>query len=205
MSDAPAPDANQQRKTRYRDVVTGVFGLILAFSAFSLTNVDINTTDDVWSALQLFTPSFFFVLAIWSTTAELFDRYPAGDDLFYPLVTAVLFLTTLDPVFVTFLLNDNLSVRDLGGLLFPLSMAATFTLLLVLWVRLMLLERRSGMSSGSSPRQGVVISASMVLVFLSSLAFPFSDEGLSPRTLVWFAAFVMPYVSTWLFRRWTRA
>jgi uncharacterized membrane protein len=204
MSGAPTPDTSEQRKSRYNDIVTGIFGLILALGAFSVTNVTIHTTDDVWDALRLFVPSFFFVLAIWGATAELFDRYPADDAPFYPLVIGVLFLTTLAPVFLNLLLNDSFPVQELGALLFPLSMAATFALLLVLWARLLVLTRRSGAAPDVSLRQSVVISAAMVIVFLASLAVPFSDRDDSLRTLVWFAAFPTPQVALWLARRWTR-
>lgn len=98
----------ERRKTQYRDIVTGVFGLVLALGAFSLTDLPVRTPGDVWTALGLFTPAFFFVLTIWQLTADLFDRYPPEEKVFYAAVTLILFLTTLAPVSSTCSLTTSL-------------------------------------------------------------------------------------------------
>lgn len=201
MAQPPPFDASERRKARYRDIITGVFGLVLALGAFSLTNVEFHSPSDVWQALFLFIPSFFFVLAIWSATTELLDRYPADDDLFYVLVTGVLFLTTLAPASLNLLLNENTSVVDLGAVLFPLVMAATFAVLLLLTLRLVSLRRKSPTVAPESLRDDIIADGTIVAIFVGSLLVPFSAEGDSPRTLVWIAAFVVPHVTTWLASR----
>jgi hypothetical protein len=120
MTDNAPETEDMRRKGRYRDIVTGVFGLVLALGAFSVTTADFDSTGDVWTAIAIFAPAFFFVLAIWQTTVELFDRYPADDHLFYTLITLVLFLSTLSPAFLNLLLTGEESIERLSGILFPL-------------------------------------------------------------------------------------
>jgi uncharacterized membrane protein len=194
-------DAAGRRKDRFRDVVTGVFGLVLALSAFSVTTADYASTDEVWQALGLFAPAFFFVLLIWQTTADLFDRYPAGDGPFYALVTLVLFLTTLAPAFLNLLLDEQPSVQRLSGTLFPVAMAAIFALLMALWLRLRALAARQGGPPDADLAENALVAGALAALFLASLLAPFEPAGHSPRTIAWFAAFILPGALLWLGHR----
>jgi hypothetical protein len=203
MTDAPETE-DTRRKSRYRDIVTGVFGLVLALGAFSVTTADFDSTGDVWTAIAIFSPAFFFVLSIWQTTAELFDLYPADDHLFYTLVTLVLFLSTLSPAFLNLLLTEADSVQRLAGTLFPLSMATIFAILAILWLRLRGLDRRRGASTEGDTTGGALVAGALCALFLASLLVPFHVDGDSPRTYIWFAGFVVPDAALWLRRRATR-
>ncbi len=180
-----------------------MLGLVLALSAFSVTTADYASTDEVWQALGLFTPTFFFVLLIWQIVADLFDRYPA-DGPFYALVTLVLFLTTLAPVFLNLLLAEQPSVQRLSGMLFPIAMAAVFALLLALWLRLRALTARHGQPLAADLTANALVAGALAALFVASLLVPFDPGGQSPRTLVWFAAFVLPSVLLWLRRCLTK-
>ena len=201
MSGGEPGDAAARRKDRFRDVFSGVFGLVLGLGAFSVTTADYASTDEVWQALGLFAPAFFFVLLIWQTVADLFDRYPADDGPFYVLVTLVLFLTTLAPAFLNLLLAEAPSVQRLSGTLFPVSMAGVFALLMVLWLRLRGLARRRGRPPDTDAAEGALVAGALAALFLGSLLAPFEPDGESPRTLAWFAAFVLPGVLLWLRHR----
>lgn len=199
--DPASTSADEQRKSRYRDILTGVFGLVLALGAFSITTNSFDSRAEVWGALGVYAPAFFFVLAIWQITGELFDRYPADDHLFYTIVTVVLFLTTLSPAFLNLLGDDAPGVRELSALLFPLSMGTVFGLLTLLWLRLDRLSRRRGLGPLPDIRENVIATGSLALIFLVSLLLPDDGRGTSPRTLAWFAAFVAPDAILWLHRR----
>jgi hypothetical protein len=201
-NDVPETEETR-RKGRYRDIVTGVFGLVLALGAFSVTTADFDSTGDVWLAISIFSPAFFFVLAIWQTTAELFDRYPVDDHLFYTLVTLVLFLSTLSPAFLNLLLSEADAVQRLAGTLFPLSMATIFAILALLWLRLRGLDRRRGLSMEGDTTGGALAAGVLSALFLVSLLAPFRVDDDSPRTYIWFAGFVVPDIALWLRRRAT--
>lgn len=191
VSNGPEVEAAERRKSRYRDITGGVFGLVLALGAFSLTNQPIRTPGDVWTALGLFTPAFFFVLAIWQLTGDLMDRYPPEDNVFYAAVTLILFLTTLAPVFLNLLLDDAPPVQRLGALLFPLSMAAVFALIAVLWLRLTVVVGAQD-EIDNELRPAAAQSATVALIFLVSLIVPFTASGSPARSIVWMTAFVLP-------------
>ena len=205
MNGSGPEDADARQKDRFRDVVTGVFGLVLALSAFSVTTADYESTDAVWRALSLYTPAFFFVLAIWRISGELFDRYPADDRLFYILITLVLFLTTLAPAFLNLFLDEEPSVQRLSGTLFPVAMAAIFALLTALWLRLRTLSTRRGRPPDADLTGNALVAGALAALFLASLLAPFHPGDHSPRTLAWFAAFVLPGALLRLRRRAGRA
>jgi uncharacterized membrane protein len=192
------PDSADRRKTRFNDIVTGVFGLVLGLGAFSITTADLNSTSEVWQALGTYVPAFFFVLAIWQTTSELFDRYPAADSVFYALITAVLFFATLPPVFLNLLLDEQRAVQQLSATLFPLTMAAVFAVLAVLWWRLGTLSRRQGSAPPSDIAGNVRIEVMLVGIFLASLAVPYDPDAFLSREVVWLAAFIVPNIVLWL-------
>jgi uncharacterized membrane protein len=194
-------DNDEQRKSRYRDIVTGVFGLVLALGAFSITTTDFSSREDVWTALAIFSPAFFFLIAIWQITSELVDRYPANDRLFYTLVTFVLFLTALSPAFLNLLLAEDPDVHRLSATLFPISMAGIFAILSILWLRLAALTRRKGGTPEPDIRDGMIAAAVLAALFLASLLLPYDAKGWSPRTVSWFAAFILPNVLVQLMGR----
>jgi uncharacterized membrane protein len=199
MSDVPEQDTKAKQQARFSNVTSGVFGLILVLSAFSLTNVPIDSVGDVWNALSVFTPAFFFVVVIWQVTSVLSDRYPDGDPFLYAGTTAVLFLTTLAPVFLNLLLNDQPEIQQLSATLFPLSLAIIFGILSLLWLRLGMLIRRNGQEPDPSIRTSIGIEAAVVLIFLGSLLLPWHDAGYQARTLAWLTAFVVPQAFRWLY------
>ena len=194
-------EQDDRRKSRYRDIVTGVFGLVLALGAFSITTTDFNTPGQVWGALRIFTPAFFFVLVIWQITGDLFDRYPSDDHLFYTLVMLELFLVTLAPAFLNLMLDDQRSVVRLSAALFPLSMAGVFAILALLWWRLARLMRRRGQTPEREVRDSAIAEVVLAAIFLVSLLLPFDHDRGTPRAYVWFGAFVAPDVMLWLARR----
>jgi uncharacterized membrane protein len=195
------PDPADRRKTHFSDIVTGVFGLVLGLGAFSITTADLGSTSEVWQALGTYVPAFFFVLAIWQNTNELFDRYPASDSVFYVLITAVLFFATLPPVFLNLLLDEQRAVQQLSATLFPLTMAAVFAILGVLWWRLGTLTRQPSHAPPSDIAGNVRAEVVLVGFFLASLAVPFDPDAIFSRELVWLAAFIVPNVVLWFSRR----
>lgn len=190
MGQSPEQDTAAKRKDRYNDIVSGVFGLILGLSAFSLTGISFDTRSDLWEALGVFVPSFFLVVVIWQITSELADRYPDDDRPFYTAVTAVLFLTTLSPAFLNLLIEGEQEVRELSAILFPVSLAITFSILTCLWLRLRLLIRRAGQPPEPDIIPGIAIEATVAVYFLGTLLLPFDDAS-SPRVYAWFGSFLI--------------
>jgi uncharacterized membrane protein len=194
-------NVDSKRKDRFRDIVTGVFSLVLGLGAFSITTADLGSTSEVWQALGTYVPAFFFVLAIWQTTSELFDRYPAADTVFYALMTAVLFFATLPPVFLNLLLDEQRSVQQLSATLFPLTMAAVFAVLAVLWWRLGRFIRRQGQTLPSDIAGTMRAEVILAGFFLASLAVPYDPDAIISRELVWPMAFIVPNMVIWLTHR----
>jgi uncharacterized membrane protein len=190
MGQTPEQDTAAKRKDRYNDVVSGVFGLILGLSAFSLTGISFDTRGDLWEAMGVFIPSFFLVVVIWQLTSELADRYPDDDSMFYPAVTGVLFLTTLAPAFLNLLIEGEEEVRQLSAILFPVSLAITFGIIAFLWARLRLLIRRAGQPPEPDIIPGIAIEMTVALYFLATLAVPYDDAS-SPRVYAWFGSFLI--------------
>ncbi len=190
MGQTPEQDTAAKRKDRYSDIMSGVFGLILGLSAFSLTGISFDTRGDLWEALGVFVPSFFLVVVIWQLTSELADRYPDDDGPFYTAVTAVLFLTTLSPAFLNLLIEGAEEVRELSAILFPVSLAITFGILTFLWARLRLLIRRAGQPPEPDIIPGIAIEATLALYFLGTLLLPFDDAS-SWRVFAWFGSFLI--------------
>jgi uncharacterized membrane protein len=151
--------------------------------------------------LGTYIPAFFFILAIWQTTSELFDRYPATDAVFYALMTTVLFFATLPPVFLNLLLDEQRAVQQLSATLFPLTMAAVFVLLTVLWWRVGRHTRRPGHVPPRDIAANVRTEVVLAGIFLASLAVPYDPDAVISRELVWLAAFIVPNILTWLTRR----
>lgn len=195
------PDADARRKARFTDIVSGVFSLVLGLGAFSITTADLGSTSEVWQALGTYVPAFFFVLAIWQNTSELFERYPAADSVFYVLITAVLFFATLAPVFLNLLLDEQRAVQQLSATLFPLVMATVFAVLAVLWWRLGALTRRQSPAQPSDIAGNVRADVVLVGFFLASLAVPYDPDAIISRELVWLAAFIVPNLVLWLTQR----
>lgn len=204
MGATPELDTAAKRKSRYKDVISGVFGLVIGLSAYSLTDVQLDTRADIWDAVGVFVPSFIFVVVIWQITSELFDRYPDDDPPLYAAALAVLFLATLAPVFLNHLLDAPEEVRRAGATLFPLSMAITFAILALLWMRLRLLMRRAGQPPDRTVSAGIAVEFAVALYFLATLLLPYNDAN-SPRTFAWLGAFLVPYVVPRLVTRITQS
>jgi hypothetical protein len=53
-------------------------------------------------------------------------------------------------------------------------------------------------------KENVVANLILAILFAASILAPFEPDGQSPRTYLWYAAFVAPDVMLWLMRRTQR-
>lgn len=86
------------RLHRFRDVVNGLFGLLVVLSAFALTDVPINSFYDLSNGICVFVPLFLFVIFLWRQVGELLDVHPPEDRHPERLITVVMFVAMLVPV-----------------------------------------------------------------------------------------------------------
>src|SRR5579859_643993 len=116
----------QRRLHRFREVVTGLFGLIVVLGAFALTDLPLKGTRDIGNALCYFTPMFFFIVMLWTQVGELLDLHPSHDQHVERTITFVLFFATLVPVTVKLGFIEENTLGGVGFDSFPIMMAVVF-------------------------------------------------------------------------------
>ncbi len=88
-------------KSRIRTFSDYVFGLVVVFSSFSLTNSVIQAPVDLVSSIALFTLSFAILITVWLIYDGLMAKLRVETSTALALNIILLFLAVLEP----FLLN----------------------------------------------------------------------------------------------------
>jgi hypothetical protein len=181
-----------RRLHRFRDVVTGLFSLIVVLGALSLTEVPIKKAEDLSNAVCYFAPMFFFIVALWTQVGELLDLHPSDDRGAEKTISVALFFAALVPVTVRI---SNTPGEALGAWAFdyfPFMMAAVFSLLAFCSHRLL-----SNLSTPMHPSDHAHLvllrNRDIVIVALFLLSLPITPSanifGLSLEGIVWTATF----------------
>jgi len=198
-----------RRLHRFREVVTGIFGLITVLGAFSLTELPIERTEDLGAVLCYFAPLFFFIIGLWTQVTELLDLHPSHDRHIERTVTIVLFFATLVPVSVKLGSKASNVLGALAFDAFPVMLAIVF--LLLAWSSHRLLSWRD---EAMHPLDKELVTSQrncdvlLAIMFLASLPIPPTAQilpGISWSGLAWISTFfVAPAIIKRLHRVSTR-
>lgn len=185
-----------RRLHRFREVVSGLFGLIVVLGGFALTDVPIRRPEDLVGILCYFAPMFLFIVSLWTHVGELLDAHPADDRIAERALTAVLFFATLVPVSLRVgVMPETSSVSPLTFDFFPVSLAIVLLLLAFTSHRLVRRDRRflhaEDIADLHEHRDHNAITA---VLLLASLPIPPGAEilGISLEGIAWVAAFLLP-------------
>ena len=177
-------------KSRIRTFSDYVFGLVVVFSAFSLTNSIIQTPIDLVSSIALFALSFAILITVWNLYDSLMARLHVETSTAIGLNIVLLFLAVLEP----FLLNITLSsprISDFASLCYAIDMAgllgicALLAHVLTVDSRNMLSEQMS--KTLKSERNLLIIIAAIFLVSTAPLLGAFAFLGWTLRSWLWLA------------------
>lgn len=182
--------------SRIRTFSDYVFGLVVVFSAFSLTNSIIQTPVDLVSSIALFALSFAILITVWHLYDGLMAKLRVETSATFALSIVLLFLAVLEP----FLLNLTLSnpgISDFASICYAIDMAGLLGICALL-AHALTIDSRNSLSaqiskSLRSERNLLAIIAAIFLLSAAPLLGAFRFLGWTLRSWLWLAVlFVYP-------------
>jgi uncharacterized membrane protein len=183
-------------KSRIRTFSDYVFGLVVVFSAFSLTNSVIKAPVDLVSSIALFTLSFAILITVWHLYDSLMAKLRVETSTALALNIVLLFLAVLEP----FLLNivfSNSGISDFASICYAIDMAGLLGTCALL-AQVLTIDSRNALSvevskTLRSERNVLAIVAAIFLVSTAPLLATFTFLGWTLRSWLWVAVlFVYP-------------
>jgi uncharacterized membrane protein len=183
-------------KSRIRTFSDYVFGLVVVFSAFSLTNSVIRAPADLVSSIALFTLSFAILITVWHLYDGLMAKLRVETSTALALNIVLLFLAVLEP----FLLNivfSNPRISDFASTCYAIDMAGLLGICALL-AQVLTIDSRNALSvevskNLRSERNLLAIVAAIFLVSTAPFLVTFTFLGWTLRAWVWVAMlFVYP-------------
>jgi uncharacterized membrane protein len=183
-------------KSRIRTFSDYVFGLVVVFSAFSLTNSIIQTPIDLVSSIALFALSFAILITVWHLYDSLMAKLHVETSTAIALNIVLLFLAVLEP----FLLNITLSnprISDFASVCYAIDMAGLLGMCALL-AHVLTIDSRNMLSEQmsrtlKSERNLLITIAAIFLVSTVPLLGTFAFLGWTFRSWLWLAVlFVYP-------------
>lgn len=177
-------------KSRIRTFSDYVFGLVVVFSAFSLTNSIIQTPIDLVSSIALFALSFAILITVWHLYDGLMTKLRVETSTAVALNIVLLFLAVLEP----FLLNLTLSnpgIFDFASICYAIDMAGLLGICALL-AHVLTIDSRNTLSeqmsmSLRSERNLLAIIAAIFLLSTAPLLGTFRFLGWTLRSWLWLA------------------
>jgi uncharacterized membrane protein len=183
-------------KSRIRTFSDYVFGLVVVFSAFSLTNSVIQTPPDLVSSIALFALSFAILITVWHLYDRLMAKLRVETSTAVALNIVLLFLAVLEP----FLLNITLSnprISDFASICYAIDMAGLLGICALL-AHVLTIDNVNALSEQVSKtlrweRNLLAIIAAIFLVSTAPLLGALTFLGWTLRSWLWVAIlFVYP-------------
>jgi uncharacterized membrane protein len=187
---------SMSEKSRIRTFSDYVFGLVVVFSAFSLTNSIIQTPPDLVSSIALFALSFAILITVWHLYDGLMAKLRVETSTAVALNIVLLFLAVLEP----FLLNITLSnprISDFASICYAIDMAGLLGVCALL-AHVLTIDSVNALSAQvsktlRSERNLLAIIAAIFLVSTAPLLAAFTFLGWTLRSWLWVAIlFVYP-------------
>ena len=177
-------------KSRIRTFSDYVFGLVVVFSAFSLTNSIIQTPIDLVSSIALFALSFAILITVWHLYDSLMAKVRVETSTAVALNVVLLFLAVLEP----FLLNiifSNPGISDFASICYAIDMAGLLGICALL-AHVLTIDSRNTLSEQMSKnlrseRNLLAIIAAIFLVSTAPLLGIFRFLGWTLRSWLWLA------------------
>jgi uncharacterized membrane protein len=175
-------------KSRIRTFSDYVFGLVVVFSAFSLTNSVIQAPADLVSSIALFTLSFAILITVWHLYDDLMAKLRVETSTALALNVVLLFLAVLEP----FLLNivfSNPRISDFASTCYAIDMAGLLGICALL-AHMLATDSRNALSvevskTLRSERNLLAIVAAIFLVSTAPLLVTFTFLGWTLRAWLW--------------------
>jgi uncharacterized membrane protein len=183
-------------KSRIRTFSDYVFGLVVVFSAFSLTNSVVQAPVDLVSSIALFALSFAILITVWNIYDGLMAKLRVETSTAVALNIVLLFLAVLEP----FLLNiifSNPRIFDFASTCYAIDMAGLLGICALL-AHVLAIDSRNALSvevskTLRSDRNLFAIVAAIFLVSTAPLLVAFTFLGWTLRAMLWVAIlFVYP-------------
>ena len=115
-----------RRLERFRNIATGMFGLIIVMGTFALTDMHPERLADLGDITCYFTAMFLLIVLLRTQFEELLDLHPEGDRTAAWMLTAVLFFATLAPFSLKLSVTAPQAVASVANYAFPVLLAMTF-------------------------------------------------------------------------------
>ncbi len=183
-------------KSRIRTFSDYVFGLVVVFSAFSLTNSVIQGPVDLVSSVALFALSFAILITVWHLYDSLMANLRVETSTAVALNIILLFLAVLEP-FLLNLIFSNPGISDFASICYAIDMAGLLGICALL-AHVLTVDSRNALSVEMSKtlRSESNLLAITAAIFLLSTA-PFLGAlrllGWTLRSWLWLAIlFVYP-------------
>jgi uncharacterized membrane protein len=183
-------------KSRIRTFSDYVFGLIVVFSAFSLTDSIIQTPINLVNSIAEFALSFAILITVWHLYDGLMARLRTETSVAIALNIVLLFLAVLEP----FLLNisfSNPSIWDFASVCYAIDMAGLLGVCAVL-AQALRIDGRNMLSEQISKNLGsernlLIVIAAIFLLSAAPLLATYAFLGQTLRSWLWLAIlFVVP-------------
>jgi uncharacterized membrane protein len=182
-------------KSRIRTFSDYVFGLVVVFSAFSLTNSIIQTPVDLVSSMALFALSFAILITVWRLFDGLMAKLRVETGTVFALNIVLLFLVVLEP----FLLNivfSNPGISDFASTCYAIDMAGLLGICALL-AHMLATDSRNALSvevskALRSDRNLLAIVAAIFLISTAPSLGAFTFLGWTLRAWLWVAILFVP-------------
>jgi uncharacterized membrane protein len=182
-------------KSRIRAFSDYIFGLVVVFSAFSLTNSIIQTPVDLVSSIAVFALSFAILITVWHLYDGLMAKLRVETSTALALNIVLLFLAVLEP----FLLNivfSNPRIFDFASTCYAIDMAGLLGICALL-AHMLAIDSRNALSveeskTLKSDRNLLAIVAAIFLVSTAPLLVDFTFLGWTLRAWLWVAILFVP-------------
>jgi uncharacterized membrane protein len=187
--------SSMSEKSRIRTFSDYVFGLVVVFSAFSLTNSIIQTPVDLVSSIALFALSFAILITVWRLFDGLMAKLRVETGTVFALNIVLLFLVVLEP----FLLNivfSNPGISDFASTCYAIDMAGLLGICALL-AHMLATDSRNALSvevskALRSDRNLLAIVAAIFLISTAPSLGAFTFLGWTLRAWLWVAILFVP-------------
>jgi uncharacterized membrane protein len=173
-----------------------VFGLVVVFSAFSLTGSVIQAPMDLVNSIALFALSFAILITVWHLYDSLMAKLRVETSTAFALNIVLLFLAVLEPFLLNIILS-NPSISDFAAICYAIDMAGLLGICALL-AHLLTVDRRNALSiqmskTLRSERNVLTIIAAIFLVSSAPSLATYTFFGWTLRSWLWVAIlFVYP-------------